>query len=135
MMTASRLLKSWATPPVSWPTASMRWTCRSFSSMARRSVTSRAQISTPPMAGSPSRPRAATSNQRQEPLLCRKRSSTVCIDALVLGAGLDRAGGLLPVLGVHVFEEVAPDAPLERIAQQAGHRGGHEPQRLAARDR
>ena len=40
MMTVSRLLKSWATPPASWPTASIFWACRNCSSSRRRSVTS-----------------------------------------------------------------------------------------------
>ncbi len=42
-MTCSRLLKSWATPPVSWPIASMRWARRLCSSTRVRSLMSRAQ--------------------------------------------------------------------------------------------
>ena len=38
MTTASMLLKSWAMPPVSWPTASIFCTCRSCSSALRRSA-------------------------------------------------------------------------------------------------
>src|SRR5690349_13566358 len=40
-MTVSRLLKSWATPPASRPTASIFWACRSCSSSRSRSVMSR----------------------------------------------------------------------------------------------
>ncbi|HEX7243361.1 MAG TPA: hypothetical protein VF263_23965 [Longimicrobiaceae bacterium] len=35
-MAVSMLLKSWATPPASRPTASIRCACRSCSSLARR---------------------------------------------------------------------------------------------------
>ena len=38
--TASMLLKSWAMPPVSWPTASIFWTWRSWASAASRSIAS-----------------------------------------------------------------------------------------------
>ena len=40
MMMVSRLLKSWAMPPVSWPIACIFCDWRNCSSMARRSVTS-----------------------------------------------------------------------------------------------
>ena len=36
MMPVSRLLKSCAKPPVSWPTASIFWLCRSASSTTSR---------------------------------------------------------------------------------------------------
>ena len=49
-MIVSRLLKSCATPPVSWPTASIFWDWRSASSAWRRSVMSTASGSTPVMA-------------------------------------------------------------------------------------
>ncbi len=42
----SKLLKSWATPPVSWPTASIRWACRSSISVSLRCVTSCTTVST-----------------------------------------------------------------------------------------
>ena len=45
----SRLLKSCAIPPASWPTASMRWAARSRSSSRRCSVTSRRIPETPTM--------------------------------------------------------------------------------------
>ena len=41
MMTVSILLKSWATPPVNWPTASIFWACRICVSAAILSVRSR----------------------------------------------------------------------------------------------
>ena len=41
MMTVRMLLKSWATPPVSWPTASIRWAWLSCCSSLMRSVMSR----------------------------------------------------------------------------------------------
>ena len=41
VMTVRILLKSWATPPVSWPIASIFWACRSWASAARFSETSR----------------------------------------------------------------------------------------------
>ena len=37
-MTCRRLLKSWATPPVSLPIASIFWACRSASSATARSA-------------------------------------------------------------------------------------------------
>src|SRR5207247_7805787 len=40
-MTPSRLLKSWATPPASRPTASIFWAWRNWASSCLRSVTSR----------------------------------------------------------------------------------------------
>ena len=46
-MTVSRLLKSWATPPATWPTASMRWARTSWSSSCRRTVRSAAITTTP----------------------------------------------------------------------------------------
>ncbi len=42
MTMASRLLKSWAMPPVSWPIASIFWLCRNWRSSSFRSVMSRA---------------------------------------------------------------------------------------------
>ena len=42
-ITCSRLLKSWATPPVSWPTASIRCAWRSRSCACSRSVMSRVE--------------------------------------------------------------------------------------------
>ena len=44
MMTVRRLLKSWATPPATWPRASIRWASRKPSCSLRRSVTSTASI-------------------------------------------------------------------------------------------
>ena len=44
LITVSRLLKSCAIPPVSWPTASILWACRSCALRRSRSVTSRAWI-------------------------------------------------------------------------------------------
>ena len=46
MMTVSRLLKSWAMPPVSWPTASIFCDWRSVSSASRRSFASASSRST-----------------------------------------------------------------------------------------
>ena len=40
MMAVSTLLKSCATPPASWPTASILWLCANFSSSAFCSVAS-----------------------------------------------------------------------------------------------
>ena len=46
-MTVRRLLKSWATPPVSWPIASIFCACRRRSSAARCSVRSRVTLANP----------------------------------------------------------------------------------------
>ena len=46
LITVSRLLKSWATPPASWPIASIFCDCRSCASRCVRSVTSRTNQAT-----------------------------------------------------------------------------------------
>ncbi len=46
-MTANRLLKSWAMPPVSWPNASVFWAWRSCSSACLVAVTSVPIVPTP----------------------------------------------------------------------------------------
>ncbi len=60
LMAASRLLKSWASPPVSWPTASIFCACRSAScarssasACSRSSVMSRPLQYTMPPSGTP----------------------------------------------------------------------------------
>ncbi len=46
-MAVSRLLKSWATPPASWPTASSFWAWRSWPSRSRRPLSSEKNTATP----------------------------------------------------------------------------------------
>src|SRR5579885_884681 len=73
-ITVSRLLKSCATPPVNWPTASIFCDCASCSSMRRETVMSVQEPTTsmgwPPAAGMT---RKVSLIQRYSPFLCRKR--------------------------------------------------------------
>ena len=61
------LLKSCATPPASWPTASIFWAWRSCSSSARRSLTSRAMPWTPTGRPATRISREATSSETRRP--------------------------------------------------------------------
>ena len=63
----SRLLKSCAIPPASWPMASIFWACWSCSSSSARSVWSRRVSTTPPTDGSWSRLVMTASIFRQSP--------------------------------------------------------------------
>ena len=70
MITPSRLLKSWATPPASRPTASIFWAWRSCASRLRFSVTSVTRTSRPPAPGTRSGC-AATSTSMTVPSFLR----------------------------------------------------------------
>ena len=66
-MMVSRLLKSWAIPPVSWPIASIFWDWRSCSSRARRSVMSSAIVSKHSIRPLPRRTARPESRTRMRP--------------------------------------------------------------------
>ena len=70
----SRLLKSCATPPVSWPTASIFCDCRSASSaMARSSTASATRLSRVAFNSRSSASRACSSSSRARASYCRRR--------------------------------------------------------------
>ena len=121
-MAVRMLLKSWATPPASWPMLSIRCTCCSACSIRRRSVTSRPVSSTPPMSVRPARLVTPISSSRQSPLRGRTRSWCVCSGPLpaqrAAQEGLGRAG----ILGVDHVEAGAAEQLARQVVEQVADR-------------
>ena len=74
-MAVSRLLKSWAMPPASWPTASIFWDCRNCSSRWRCSLTSRWVPQTRTSRPSSMKPTTLLRKTRGRPSRARSRVS------------------------------------------------------------
>ena len=86
-MTVSRLLKSWAMPPVSWPTASIFCACRSWASTVRRAasdsrsrraaaLSASAPSASSSTAAAPSAPNSQRAAQRAPPPMVREKASS-----------------------------------------------------------
>src|SRR5258708_1495562 len=128
LMTVSRLLKSWATPPASRPTASIFCNWRNCSSIRLRSVTSDHEPTA--STGSPAasrRSRSSPRTQRYWPSRCRKRNSLAArprANQPLRGVGPRPLG----VLGVKVPPPPAQCAgflgpPAEHVAHVLAHPG------------
>ena len=111
VMTVSRLLKSCAMPPVSWPIASIFCAWRSRSSLARRSVMSRVILAKPIRL--PPSPRIAlmtTLAQKRDAVLAQSPALHLVFAALGGdGKRPRRDAGRAVVLGVEAREMLADD--------------------------
>ena len=103
MITVSRLLKSWATPPASRPTASIFCACRSCSSSWRCSVMSAAV----PTSDRPRRPRRRREGAIADPAH-RAVGTDDAVDLVVVAAARPRVGGLLDPLAIVRVDGVHP---------------------------
>ena len=145
MMTARRLLKSWAIPPARRPTASIFWACRSWASRRLCSVVSSRIASVPISAPAASR-RSASEKRHSTQRPSRARISASCsrMRSSCAEPPHQRPGRLEPaalvvgdrpaqdLVGAVAQELLGARAPVGDVAP---HVGGDDPRRRVLGDR